>query len=108
MFGVLGYILIEGWTPIEAIYMVVISLSTVGFREVRELDERGMVLTMLILLLGVGTLFYTLTTLAEYMIGGHLAGVWERRRMRREIASLRGHYIICGFGRVGQLEAADN
>ncbi|MCX5726086.1 MAG: NAD-binding protein [Candidatus Saganbacteria bacterium] len=99
--GVLGYIYIEKWTLVDSIYMVVITLSTVGFREVKELSEAGRLLTISIIIMGVGTVAYTVGQLIELMVEGQIVGFRRRVRMEKDIASLKDHYIICGFGRVG-------
>lgn len=100
--SVAGYILIERYTLPEAIYMTVITLSTVGFGEVKPLTTSGRVFTALVILLGVGTVAYTLGTLGEFLITGELEKVLRQRRNNQLINQLTGHYIVCGFGRVGQ------
>src|SRR5918998_113525 len=99
--GVLGYMFLEGWSFIDALYMTVITLTTVGYREVRDLDTTGQVWTMALLITGVGTLFYAAVTSVELAVEGAVRGYFERRRMTAEINKLDGHYILCGFGRVG-------
>lgn len=99
--GVLGYRFIEGWPLIDSLYMVVITLSTVGFREVYPLNFAGKVLTMFIIVSGVGTAVYTLGQLVELIVEGEIIGFRRKRRMDKIIADMRNHYIICGFGRVG-------
>jgi voltage-gated potassium channel len=99
--GVLGYRFIEGWPLIDSLYMVVITLSTVGFREVYPLNTAGKLLTMFIIVSGVGTAVYTLGQLVELIVEGEIVGFRRKRRMDRIITDMRNHYIICGFGRVG-------
>ena len=106
-FGTFGYTTLFGWSLIDAFYMTMITMSTIGYREVNDLDDRGILFTSVLIFVGVGTLFYFLTTLAEYMVAGHLEGRWERNRMRARIGGLRQHCIICGFGRVGQQVAEE-
>ncbi|MCL5291857.1 MAG: potassium channel protein [Actinobacteria bacterium] len=100
--GWAGYIAIEGFSPLDSIYMTVITISTVGFKEVQPLDAAGKILTIFIILTGTGTLLYFLLAVAEFAIEGHLTGILEKRRVEREVASLENHYIICGYGRVGE------
>ena len=100
--GVLGYMLLEGWSFIDALYMTVITLTTVGYREVRDLDTTGQLWTMALLVTGVGTLFYAAVTSVELAVEGAVRGYFERRRMTAEISKLDGHYVLCGFGRVGR------
>jgi voltage-gated potassium channel len=99
--GVLGYMLLEGWSFMDALYMTVISLTTVGYKEVRELDTSGQLWTMALLITGVGTLFYAAVSSVELAVEGTVRGYFERKRMRARINKLNGHYILCGFGRVG-------
>jgi len=100
--GTLGYWLIEGWSPFNALYMTVITISTVGFREVAPLSFAGKLFTLFLIVAGVGTVIYTLGTLVEFLVEGHFTGLLGRRRMERQIEKLKDHYIICGFGRVGE------
>ncbi|MFQ5427794.1 MAG: potassium channel family protein [Thermodesulfobacteriota bacterium] len=99
--GVAGFILIEGWSFFDSLYMTFITISTVGFSEVRPLTQEGKALVVVLIILGVGTFFYIMTTLSEYAVSGQLEGVFGRRRMKKKIEALDGHYIVCGFGRVG-------
>jgi len=99
--GLFGFVVLEGWSFLEALYMVVITLSTVGFKEVKELSDAGRVLVITIIVLGVGTVAYTVSQLVELMVEGQIIGWRRRRTMEKKISELKGHYIICGFGRVG-------
>ncbi|MCX5750070.1 MAG: NAD-binding protein [Candidatus Saganbacteria bacterium] len=105
VFGVLGYVFIEKAPFLDALYMVVITLSTVGFREVVPLNSLGKILTMILILCGVGTMIYTLGQLGEMIMEGQLIGFRRRKRMEKQISDLKDHYIICGFGRVGHQAA---
>lgn len=100
--GVVGYQVVAGASALDALYMTVITITTVGFREVVELDAAGKVLTMGLIGGGVVTVTYAAFTAAEYVVEGHLRDELERRRMERAIADLSGHTIICGYGRVGR------
>ncbi|MEK6726492.1 MAG: potassium channel protein [Deltaproteobacteria bacterium] len=106
-FGVAGLMFLEGWSFLDSLYMTVITMSTVGYREVHPLSLSGMVFVITLIVLGVGSFLYIITSLAEYVVAGHLVGALGRRRMKKEIDSLNNHYIICGFGRVGQQVAAE-
>jgi len=105
--SVLGYILFEGWSFMDALYMTVITLTTVGYKEVRELDTTGQLWTMALLITGVGTLFYAAVSSVELAVEGAVRGYFERRRVRARINKLNGHYILCGFGRVGRQVARE-
>lgn len=109
-FGSLGYYALEhqrGWTPLDAVYMAVITVSTVGLKEVHDLTPAGRAFTIVLIVLGVGAFMYLATSVANYVIAGELAGYWSQRRMEKQIAQLRNHYIICGFGRMGSQVARD-
>lgn len=100
--GTLGYMLIEGWPPLESLYMTVTTITTVGFGEVRPLSAAGRAFTMLLILSGVGTVAYVLGSVVEYVVASELANGFADRRRRRMLATLTDHFIVCGFGRVGQ------
>lgn len=99
--GTLGYMLIEGWGFLDALYMTVITISTVGFREKRALSPIGSIFTIFLIFMGVGAVLYLLTRFIEYTIEGGLSGTLMQRRWYRKLRDLKEHYIICGFGRVG-------
>jgi voltage-gated potassium channel len=105
--GVLGYMLLEGWSFSEALYMTVITLTTVGYREVRPLDTSGQLWTMLLLITGVGTLFYAAVSSVELVVEGTIQGYFGRRRVKAAINRLGDHYILCGYGRVGHQVARE-
>jgi voltage-gated potassium channel len=100
--GVAWYGLVEGWTLLEAVYMTVTTLATVGYMEVRPLSDAGRLFTIVLILVGVGTMLVLFSTIAEYVVGGTLTGALRRKVMQRRIEELRDHYIVCGYGRVGQ------
>jgi len=99
--GISGYMFIEGWEFLDALYMIVITLFTVGFNEVHDLSRFGEMLTMFIIVCGVGTAIYTVGQFGEIMIEGQIFGYRRKKRMEKKIKDMKGHYIICGFGRVG-------
>lgn len=106
-FGVAGLMFIEGWSFLDALYMTVITMSTVGFKEVHPLSSAGMVFVLALIVLGVGSFLYIITSMAEYVVAGHLIGAIGRRKMKKDIDYLKNHYIVCGFGRVGQQVATE-
>lgn len=105
--GVAGLMTIEGWPLLDSLYMSVITLSTVGYREIHPLSTAGTVFIIAFIIIGVGSFLYLLSSSAEYIIEGHLRGALGRKKMKKKIGELKGHYIICGFGRVGQLVAEE-
>src|SRR5512139_479926 len=102
-FGTLGYMVIEGWGMLDALYMTIITLTTVGYREVHELSRVGIVFTIVLLVGGVGTVFYVLTAGARTIVEGELKKAYGRKRLERKIRELHNHYIICGYGRMGKI-----
>lgn len=100
--GGVGYVVIEGWSWQDALYMAIITVTTVGYGEVYALSQAGRLFTSMLILLGVGGITYAFGTVADYLIAGEVRGFLEGRKMTRRIGALEGHYIVCGFGRVGQ------
>jgi voltage-gated potassium channel len=100
--GTVGYMVIERWRPIDALYMTVTTVTTVGYREVQPLDTKGRLFTIGLVLFGVGTAFYLLTTLVALVIEGDLGAALGMTRMKGRIEQLRDHHILCGYGRVGE------
>lgn len=101
-FGTGGYMTLEQWSVHDALYMTVITLSTVGYGEVRPLTQAGELFTMLMIFGGVGVLAYSFSTVTDYIVAGELQGYLRRRRTERKIAHMQEHTIICGYGRVGR------
>ncbi|HMK55192.1 MAG TPA: NAD-binding protein [Dissulfurispiraceae bacterium] len=102
-FGSVGYQLIEGWGFLDALYMTIITLTTVGYREVHELSKSGMIFTMILLMMGVGTFLYALSAGAQIIVEGELQDLFGRKRLEKKIKELKGHYIVCGYGRMGKI-----
>jgi voltage-gated potassium channel len=104
--GTVGY-LILGFGLLDAVYQTVTTVTTVGFREVQPLSDAGIVFTIVLILLGVGTALYALGVLIQTLVEGDLHDVFGRRRMERKIADIERPVIVCGFGRVGREIAKD-
>jgi voltage-gated potassium channel len=100
--GTSGYIFIEGYTAIEAFYMVIISITTVGFGEVKPLSDIGRIFTALLILIGIGSIGFIGTSIVESLIQRIWTGRTGLLKMKRKISKLKSHYIVCGFGRVGE------
>jgi len=105
--GAVGYVLLASWSIGDALYMTVITLTTVGFREVRELDGVTRTWTMIVAIGGVGLIFGSVGIVAEYLVSEVTSGRREARRMARAVEELRDHYILCGYGRVGSTVARE-
>jgi voltage-gated potassium channel len=103
--GTAGYMIIEGWTLWEALYMTVISVTTVGYREVHPMSRAGEFFTMIVLTVGVATVLYTFSFFMARIVEGDLQHGWGRRRREHMLDELEGHFIICGFGRMGRIVA---
>ena len=101
--GILGYHVIEGYGWLDALYMTVITLTTVGFHEVHPLSPRGQIFTIVLLMSGLGVVFYTLVAVVERVVEGEFQQFFGRRRMQKSIEALSAHYIVCGFGRIGEV-----
>ena len=101
--GTAGYYLLEErYSLFDSLYMTVITLTTVGYEEVHPLSPRGKLFTIVLLLVGVLTFFYTVTELVRVVISGEVQQLLGRRRMQRSLAGLANHMIICGYGRMGR------
>ncbi len=105
--GTAGYYWIEGWSPIEALYMTVITVSTVGFKEVHELSAEGRLFTVFLIFFGVSAVALSVTALFEYFVLNGLTVFLGRGKMDKQIEKLRGHIILCGCGRTGYYIARD-
>jgi len=105
--GVAGFHWLEGFSPVDSLYMTVITISTVGFGEVHPLSPLGRLFTIGLILGGVGIVAYTLTAGMEYLVSGEWRSQWIERRERQMLDTLSGHIIVCGFGRVGRFVAQD-
>ena len=97
MIGTIGFSIIEDFSPLESVYMTVITLSSVGFQEVRPLSVQGKIFTILLIILGMGTVFYGFTTIIAAVVEGRVKELLRRRKMERRISSLKGHVIVCGI-----------
>ena len=99
--GVFGFIYIEGYSLLDAIYMTVITVSTVGFKEVVELSESGRLFTVFLIIASFGTFAYSVSVLTTYIVGGHFNIYFKDYKVKKEIKAIKDHIIICGYGRNG-------
>jgi voltage-gated potassium channel len=105
--GVIGYRFLERLSFLDALYMTVITVSTVGFKEVIEFSPVGRLFTILLIVFGVGTALLVFTNITQWVVEGELSQLLGRRRVEKRIERLEDHYILCGFGRVGRLIARE-
>ncbi len=98
LIGTLGFVVIEHWRILDALFMTVITLTTVGYGEVRPLTDTGKIFAMFVIFAGASTVVYVLGDMVELFVSFN----FELRRMKEQIAKLSKHYIVCGWGRTGQ------
>jgi voltage-gated potassium channel len=101
--GIIGYMIIEGWQFIDALYMTVITISTVGFKEVNQVSVAGRIFTIFLVFSGVGFTLYVAAAVVQFMVEGRIRIILGRRRLNKKIDRLNNHYIICGYGRIGRV-----
>jgi len=94
--GMTGYVFIERWSLLESLYMTVITISSVGFMEVRPLSDSGRIFTIFLILCGSGVLIYCISLITAFIVEGELTDVIRRRKMNKKIKALKEHYIVCG------------
>jgi len=105
--GIVGYMLIEGWGVGDAFYMTVITLTTVGFGEVRTLSAMGRMFTVALIAGGIGIVAYGTSVAVELLASGELREEFLTARRKRMLGKLEDHVIVCGFGRMGQHVATE-
>jgi voltage-gated potassium channel len=105
--GTIGFHSIEGWSWFDGFYMVITTLTTIGYQEVHPLSHAGRIFNVFVILAGVSLLALAVGALSQALLEFELQSFFGRRRMEREIDRLNGHYIICGMGRVGRSVARE-
>lgn len=107
LYGTTGYMIIEGWGVLDAFYMTITTMATVGFGEIHPLSDAGRTFTVTLIVGGVGAMLYAFGVFAETLADGRFALYRRKRRMTSEIEKLRDHFIICGYGRIGTQIASE-
>ncbi|MBU4388472.1 MAG: potassium channel protein [Proteobacteria bacterium] len=102
-FGTAGYMVIEGWDVLDAFYMTVITMGTVGYGEVHEISKTGRLFTILLIFFGVGFFVYLAGVVVQFMVEGRIRAILGRRSLEKKIDRLKDHYIVCGYGRIGRV-----
>ena len=106
--GSIGYKCIDPeFSWIEAFYMTVITISTVGFREVHDLSPGGMIFTSFLIISSIGTVAYSISALTTYFVDGEYRNTFKAARLKKEIGKLKNHVIVCGYGRVGEMAVSE-
>jgi voltage-gated potassium channel len=105
--GMVGFHVIEGWSWFDSFYMVLITFTTIGYQEVHQLSHEGRIFNAGLIIVGVSLVFLGIGSLTQALLEFELGNYFGRRRMQREIERLKGHYIICGAGRVGRSAARE-
>jgi len=100
--GASGYMVIEGWPFMDALYMTVITIATVGYGEVHKVSTAGQIFTVLLIFLGVGFFLYVVGNTVQFLVEGRIRHVLGRRILDKQINKLKDHFIICGYGRMGR------
>lgn len=101
--GVTGYMIIEKWNFLDAVYMTAITVTTAGFMEVHEMSSAGRIFTSIILIAGVGYFFYIAGLIIQSIVEGEIQSILGRKRLDKKISKLKNHYIVCGYGRIGKV-----
>ena len=100
--GVVGYMLVESYSFLEALYMTVITVATIGFQEVRPLSDAGRIFTIILILTNLGVFAYAVSLISSILIQGEFFEKFKINKMKNKIAMLKGHVIVCGYGRNGK------
>lgn len=100
--GTMGYILLEGYTFLEALYMTITTIATVGYGEVKPLSDSGRIFTILLIVINIGVVAYAISSISSFFLDGHFAEFYRLNKMKQRIARLNNHVVVCGFGRNGK------
>jgi voltage-gated potassium channel len=100
--GIVGYVILENYSVLDAFYMTIVTISTVGFREVQPLSDGGKVFTSFYIISNLVFFAFIVSTLAQYIFEGELNKIYNTIMKGREVSKLRGHIIVCGYGRNGR------
>jgi voltage-gated potassium channel len=101
--GTIGFRVIEGWGYMDALYMTIITMATVGYQEIHPLGDAGRIFNMVLIFFGLGTTTYVAASVVQFMVEGRIRAIMGRRRLDRQIDRLNHHYIVCGYGRIGRI-----
>ncbi len=102
LFGTIGFMLVEDYSLLNAFYMTIITVSTVGFNEVEPLSDGGRLFTAVLILTTFGTFVYAISAITSYLVNGDYKKYFKEYRVMKAVENLNNHIIVCGFGRVGR------
>ncbi|GBE02846.1 voltage-gated potassium channel Kch [bacterium BMS3Bbin06] len=103
LIGTVGFSAIEGWSLFESLYMTVITLSTIGYKEVRPLSDAGKLFTIIFIFFGVGVVAYVINNGIRVVFEGEIQKAFGRRKLEKKLKTMKNHYIVCGYGRMGRI-----
>jgi len=106
--GIVGYSTIENYEFIDALFMTIITISTVGFREIQPLSFNGKIFTIFLIIFSFGIFAYAVSTLTRYLVDGVFHNYFKLSKMKRRIENVKNHVIICGYGRNGRQAAIES
>lgn len=101
--GTVGYMALERWSFLDSLYMTVITITTVGFREVKDVSHAGRIFTIFVIFSGMGIIAYLLGITAQAMVDFQMRSLIGRTKLGLKMRSIKNHYIVCGFGRIGKI-----
>ena len=102
LMGTFGYHLIEGWSLFESLYMTIISLTTVGYGEIHSLSNGGKIFTMILIITGISNFAIVIRNLSLQVLKPLFGNTYREKKMEKTLQNMKDHFIICGFGRIGQ------
>lgn len=103
MAGTMGFMILEGFSFWDSLYLTAMTITTVGYGDIVPVHPFGRLFTVFLVFTGVGFVLYAFSRLAETMVEGGLRNILERRKMDKKVAELQKHYIVCGYGRIGRV-----
>ncbi|RMG03890.1 MAG: potassium channel protein [Nitrospirae bacterium] len=101
--GTLGYTVLEGWPFFDSLYMTIITLTTIGYEEIRPLSQTGRLFNIFLVFFGIGVVAYAVNNGIRVVFEGEIQKAFGRRKLEKKLRSIKGHYIVCGYGRMGKI-----
>ena len=101
--GTAGFMFFEGWNVLDSLYMTVITLTTVGYGEVHKISNTGRIYTICLISIGVSFYLYIAASVVQFIVEGQIRNILGRKRLDKKISKMKNHYIVCGYGRIGNI-----